>query len=445
MVQRAIICFLILVSAATLFSGDIENQWPTWRGPLFTGEAPAGSPPLEWSETQNVKWKVPIPGKGLSSPVVWDGQIFITSAVGIDKAVDPEVLEKLQGETPEWLEGRSHKVDKIQQFYVYSIDLENGKVLWKKMLNESLPHEGTHQDGSWASNSCVTDGKKLVAFFGSYGIYCLDLKGKLLWEKDLGDMYTSNQFGGGSSPALYDDTVVVNWDHEGDSFIVVLSATTGKELWRKERDERTSWATPLITKVNGKAQIIINATTASRGYDLRTGDIVWELAGMTRNTIPSPLLLDGTVFLMSGFRGNKLQAIKLDKASGNLENSEAVLWSSDEKITPYVPSALLYKGKLYIPFSNRAQLTCLDAKSGTAFYSKEKIEGLKGVYAAPVAADGKVYISGRKGSFAVVKAGPQFELLQVNKLDDSFDASPAIIGKNLILRGFSSLYCISAD
>lgn len=440
-----LICLFVLASILTLTAAEKGSNWPTWRGPKFTGESPSGKPATVWSETQNVRWKIAIPGKGLSSPIVWEYQIFVTTAVGIDKPVDPEKLKEKQGETPAWMQGQAQKVEQVQQFVVYAVSRKTGDILWKKMLHEALPHEGTHKDGSWASHSCVTDGKHIIVFFGSYGLYCLDMKGKLIWENDLGDLQTSNQFGAGSSPALYKNHLVINWDHEGDSFITVLDKKTGKTAWKQARDENTSWATPLVVEVNGKPQIIINATTASRGYDLKTGEVIWELGGMTRNTIPSPLVLDGTAILMSGFRGNKLQAVNLKEAKGNLENSGALIWSSDDKITPYVPSALLYEENLYILFGNNGQLSCVNAKTGMVHYSKVKIEGLNGVYAAPVAADGRIYITGRQGAVAVIKPGPVFELLQVNSLDDKFDASPAIVGRDMILRGLSSLYCISED
>ncbi|MFC1570048.1 PQQ-binding-like beta-propeller repeat protein [bacterium] len=437
---------LILLSCFHLFGSEKESEynqnWPTWRGPLCTGEAPLGTPSLAFGEDQHVKWKIPIPGKGLSSPVIWGDNIFITTAVSIDKPVNPEDLEN-QTEIPMWMKAQARSVDKIQQFKVMSISRKTGDILWQNVVREELPHEGTHKDGSWASNSCVTDGDCLITFFGSYGVYCFDLKGKKIWEKDLGDMQPSNSFGEGSSPALYKNSVVINWDHEGDSFIIVLDKKTGKTIWKKERQEGTSWSTPIIVEVNGKPQIVVSATSMSRGYDLTDGEVIWQIGGLTSNVIPSPVYLDGVVYLMSGFRGNMIQAVRLDQAKGELNNSKALVWTSEEKITPYVPSPLLFQGKLYFLHGNDDKLSCADAKSGEIHYSRESLEGMKGVYAAPVAANNRIYVAGRNGVVAVIKPGPVFEVLATNTLNDSFDASPAIVGNDLILRGIENLYCIS--
>ena len=435
------ICLFLLFSLITLANA---SDWPAWRGPLGTGEAPDGKPPVQFSETQNIKWKTPIPGKGLSTAIVYGNQIFITSAVDSDKPVTEED-KKNQENMPMWLRasGTANSAEKMQNFIVYSISLETGDVLWQKTVREQLPHEGTHKDGSWASNSCVTDGTHLFAFFGSYGLYCLTLNGELVWQKDLGDMSTRNQFGAGSSPALYDKYLVINWDHEGDSFITVLNKNNGNEFWRKNRDEKTSWTTPVIVEVDNRMQVIVSGTNASIGYDLATGDIIWQLSGMTGNVIPTPVLQNNVVYLISGFRGNALQAVKLDGATGNLDGTESVLWSRDEKITPYVPSPLLYQGNLYFFFGNKEQLSCVDVKTGTIHYAKQDIEDMKGVYASPVAADGKIYVAGRNGFVAVIQPGPEYKLIAGNTLDDNFDASPAIAGNNLILRGLKNLYCFS--
>jgi len=436
------ILFLCLFMVVSTSAKDLN--WPTWRGPTSNGVAPEGNPPIEFSEDLNVRWKIAIPGKGLSTPVVWDDQIFITTAVSIDKPVDPEALQN-NADTPAWMAGQANKADKIQQFLIYSISRKTGKILWQKTVREELPHEGTHNDGSWASNSCVTDGEHLIAFFGSYGVYCFDMKGDLIWEKDLGELQTSNSFGAGSSPTLTENYVVINWDHEGDSFIVLLDKKTGETIWKKERDEGTSWSTPFVTEVNGKSQIIVSASGLSRGYDLKSGEVIWTLGGLTRNVIPSPVYENGIVTLMSGFRGNAMQAIQLDIAKGELQDSPALLWSNSEKITPYVPSPLLFQGKLYCLHGNSPKLSCVDAKTGEIHYSREALGEVKGVYASPVGVKDRIYVAGRNGVVAVVKPGPVFEVVANNILEDSFDASPAIVGNDLILRGIENLYCISKE
>ena len=262
--------------------------------------------------------------------------------------------------------------------------------------------------------------------------------------KDLGDMTTRNGFGEGSSPAIYNDKLVINWDHEGDSFIVVLDKNTGKEVWRVDRDEVTSWATPIVVEQNGKPQVIVSATKRIRSYDLATGDIIWETAGMTVNTIPSPVHRNGVVYAMSGFRGNALLAIRLSAAKGDITDSDAIVWRFDRD-TPYVPSPLLYGDTLYFLKHNKGILSAFNVKTGEPFYGPQRLESIKGAYASPVGAKDRVYIAGRNGVTLVIKHGPEFEVLAENSLDDGFDASPAIAGNELYLRGRKNLYCISEN
>ncbi|MBN2420253.1 MAG: PQQ-binding-like beta-propeller repeat protein [Deltaproteobacteria bacterium] len=421
-------------------AAEYNDNWPTWRGPLFTGEVVKGNPPTAWSETKNVKWKIPIPGKGLSTPVIWGDQIFITSAVSLDKKASAETLAKLKEGQASWMQPKLPEF--LQQFVVYSINRKDGKIIWQKVVSEQFPHEGTHNDGSWASQSCVTDGEHLIASFGSFGIYCFDLKGSLKWEKDLGDLNIRAAFGEGSSPALYNDYLIVNWDHEKDSYIYVLNKTNGEVIWKKKRDEKTSWSTPIVVPVKGKLQLIVSATGRSTAYDLQNGDIIWEISGMTANVIPSPVTDGELVYLLSGFRGAALQTIRLDEASGDLKDSSAVVWTYN-KNTPYVPSALLYNGRLYYLRGNDERLSCADAKTGKIFYEAEKLDGMKGVYASPIGANGFVYVLGRNGMCYVLKDGEELNVVSRNQLDDNFDASPAVIGNNLYLRGLKSLYCIA--
>jgi outer membrane protein assembly factor BamB len=355
-----------------LNASDYNSNWPTWRGTLFSGEVVKGNPPIEWGETKNIKWKVPIPGKGLSTPVIWGDQIFITSAVSLDKRISDEELARLKTGGASWMQPRLPEF--MQQFVVYSIDRNTGKIIWQKVVREQFPHEGTHTDGSWASQSCVTDGEHLIASFGSFGIYCFDLKGNLLWQKDLGDMNIRATFGEGSSPALYKNYLIVNWDHEKDSQIYVLNKINGEIIWNNKRDEKTSWSTPIVVPVKGKLQLIVSATGKSTAYDLKNGDIIWEISGMTENVIPSPVTDGKLVYLVSGFRGAALQAIKLEEAKGDLKNSPALAWTYN-KNTPYVPSPLLYNGRLYYLRGNDERLSCLDAKTGKIFWLLTRICG----------------------------------------------------------------------
>ena len=431
----------VLIAADT--SPQSAANWGQWRGPLHTGEAPRGNPPLEWSEGKNIKWKVEVPGLGKSTPVVWGDLVFVTTAVPTGKAAPAETPQAgpaagsrrggpPAGERPVHLE-----------FVVQAHSRADGKVAWRKVVNEQTPHEGTHKDGTFASGSALTDGERVYAFFGSRGLYALDLKGKVVWEKQLGTMQTRLSFGEGASPVLHGDRLVVNWDHEGPDFVVALDKKTGKELWRTERNEPTSWATPIVVTHRGKEQVIINATKRVSSYELATGKLLWEAAGMTENVIPSPVHADGTVYLTSGFRGNALLAVRLDEAQGDITGKPAIAWSYNRD-TPYVPSPLMYKGGLYFLKTNSAVLTRIDVTTAKPTFT-QRLEGLSNVYASPVAVDGRIYVLSREGVMMVLEAGPELKVLATNTLSDGFDASPAIVGNEMYLRGQKYLYRISKD
>ena len=261
------------------------------------------------------------------------------------------------------------------------------------------------------------------------------------WSKDLGRMNTIMGFGEGGSMTIAGNAVVVVRDHEGDSFIVALNKETGEILWRKDRDEATSWATPLPVEVNGKTQVVTSATNLIRSYDLETGDVVWQCSGQTRNVIPSPVASFGKVYCASGFRGSSLQAIELGH-TGDLSETDAVKWHVKEA-TPYVPSPLLYDGRIYVCSVNQEVVSCYDAKTGEPHFVKQKMDEMKGVYASPAAAAGRIYFVGRNGVSYVLKSSDKFEVLAVNTLDDKIDCSPAFVGDELYLKGKQNLYCIA--
>ena len=435
-VKRTTVITIFFCLIATLVQGD----WPQWRGPEATGVAPNANPPTEWAEDRNIRWKLGMPGKGHATPIVWGDMVFVVTAIETDRPAKIEPESRRRG-------GRRRgnvQPTKIVKFDLLAIDRKRGEILWRQTAREELPHEGTHADGSWASNSPVTDGEHVYVYFGSRGLYCYDMQGNLRWEKDLGDMSTRNGFGEGSSPALHGDQLVLNWDHEGPSFIVALDKYTGEERWRKDRDEVTSWSTPIIVEYNGKAQVVASATNLTRGYDLATGKLIWQCGGMTANAIPSPVAANGIIYVTSGFRGNALQAIRLADAKGDITNTEAVAWAYDQD-TPYVPSPLLYGDTLYFLKHNKAILTCFNAETGEPHYGPQRLEGLRGVYASPVGAADRVYVVDRNGTTLVIKHGAKFEVLATNSLDDNFDASPAIVDSEIYLRGHRYLYCIASN
>jgi outer membrane protein assembly factor BamB len=424
------------VSAAD-FPAASQHQWHQWRGPLATGVAPHGDPPVEWSETKNVHWKVPIPGEGSATPIVWGDQVFVVTAVRTDRTLD--TLSKPDQEPP-----GGYKTERPKNFYrfeVLAVDRRTGRTLWRRTATEAVPHEGRHDTNTYASGSPSTDGQRLYVFFGSQGTYCYDLQGNLLWKRDLGRMVTRFGWGEGASSTLYGDSLVVNWDHEGRSFLTVLDAQTGQTRWKVDRDEVSSWATPLVTPYQGGVQIVVNASNRVRGYDLATGKLLWQCGGQSLNVIPTPVRFGDTVIAMSGFGSTAAYAIPLD-STGDITGSDHVAWHYKIN-TPYVPSPLLVGDRLYFTKWFSPILTCLDARTGKVLMEAQRLPGLKNLYASPVAAAGRIYFVGREGGGLVIREQPQFEILATNRLDDHFDASPAIVGRQMFLRGKSHLYCIS--
>ncbi len=435
--------FLPIFAIAVLASFALADQpeWPQWRGPENNGLAPQARPPVNWSEETNVAWKTRIPGFGLSTPIVAGHRIFLLTAVETREDADTTEMEKKQQELPGWRRSVTRAAKREHSFRVLCVDRNTGKILWNTDVRQELPNEPVHSDSSWASASPVTDGKHVWAFFGSHGLYCLDMEGNVVWQKDLGRMDTKAHFGEGASPALHGETLVINWDHEGESFLLALDKSTGEELWKKHREEFTSWSSPVIIEAGGKQQVIVSATGKSRSYDLATGKILWELGGMTVNVIPSPVYAGGRLYLASGFRGAALQCIDPAKAVEDGAAGDALLWSVKEN-TPYVPSIVCCDSIVYYVNFTKPELSACDARTGKVLFGPKEIEPLDGIYASLLAADGKIYVVGRQGNTAVLQHGPEAKVLSLNKLDDRFDASPVAIGTQLFLRGHRYLYCI---
>ena len=432
------ICIFALTGVALIASqpDGFEKNWHHWRGPYATGVAADANPPITWSETENVRWKIAIPGIGHATPIIWGDKIFIQTAVEGTKAESEDDDNPFGG----FFGGRND--GPLYKFDLLAINRSDGSVLWQKTLRAVEPHEGTHRDATYASNSPVTDGEFVYAYFGSRGLYCVDMDGNVKWEKDVGTMYKRNTFGEGSSPVLYDNTLVIVQDHEGDSFITALDKRTGDVLWKTDRNEGTTWFSPIVVENDGKPQVVTAGTNRVRSYDLATGKLLWDGGGLTRNSIPSPVAAGEFVYLMSGFRGNVLQAVSLASATGDISGSDAIAWEFNRD-TPYVPSPLLSNGVLYFLKSNDGILSAFNTETGEAHYGPVRLKGVSGVYASIVGAAGQLYVAGRNGVVNVVQQGPEFKILAENTLDDSFNASPAIVGNELYLRGGKYLYCIA--
>ena len=436
--QSLVIVAAWLLAGAAICRADDDPAaafWPQWRGPLGTGVAPQADPPVAWSEEKNIRWKVALPGRGHSTPIVWGGRIFLTTAIPFGEKLPPHFSGAPGAHD-------NLPVTQRQQFAVLAIDRDTGKQLWQTVVHRESPHEGGHYSGSLASNSPVTDGQLVFAFFGSHGLYCLTTEGELVWQVQLGQMHTKHGHGEGASPVLAGDTLIVNFDHEGQSFVAAFDKRTGKQRWQQDRDEVTSWATPIIAQHNGKPQVVVSGTDRVRGYDVATGEILWECGGMAANIVASPVAANGMVFAGSSYEKRALIAIRLDGAHGDITGTDRVAWRRFRG-TPYVPSPLLYGDALYFLTHYQGILTRVDAATGEDKPGSFRLGPIHNVYASLVGAAGRVYITDLDGVTVVISHEDVPRLLAVNRLDDRFSASAAMVDGELILRGAKSLYSIA--
>jgi outer membrane protein assembly factor BamB len=417
---------------------DAVRYWPQWRGPLGTGYAPHADPPLEWSETKNVRWKIELPGKGHSTPVVWGDHVFVTAAAPFGEALPTKYSGAPGGhdEVP---------ITHRQRFMVIAIDRRDGRVVWERTLREELPHQGGHRTASLASGSPVTDGELLFAHFGSWGLYALDFDGKVVWQTDLGQLETLHGHGEGSSPVLHGDRLVVNWDHEGDSFVVAFDKRTGRELWRTAREPATSWTTPVVVEAGDRVQVVVSGSRRVRGYDLETGDMIWECDGLSvENVASSPVAGHGMIFTGSTYDRPGMLAVRIAGAKGDITGTGQVVWRRRQG-APYVPTPLLYGDALYFHYHYQGMLTRVNALTGGDEPGAIRLPGIYNVFASPVAAAGRVYVTSREGDTVVLRNAGEPEVLARNHLDDSFSASAALVDGLLILRGERYLYGLGEE
>jgi outer membrane protein assembly factor BamB len=427
----------VMLVVAGMAQAQSDAHWPQWRGPFFNGMA-RGDAPTVWSDTKNIKWKAEIPGRGFSTPVIWGDKIFLTTAIP-NKASEEPAPAPAEGRRAGG--GAGPMVE--HRFEVLALDRKTGKLLWQRTAKVATPHEGYHRAyGSFASNSPSTDGRYVYAFFGSRGLYAYDFNGKLIWEKDFGvQMKMRLAFGEGAAPLLLRDQLFLVFDHEAGSFMVAIDKRNGKELWRSQRDEPSSWSTPLAIEHNGRTEIIVPATNKVRSYDARDGKVLWESAGLGSNVIPVPVHHNGMVFVMSGHRDPKLMAIKLGK-DGDITGSDAIAWSHTRGLA-YTTSPVLYDNKLYVVTDN-GMVSAFNATTGEPFYAQTRLPKAYNIKASPVGANGKLYLATEDGDVVVLKMGEKFEVLGVNTLEDQvFIATPVIADGEIYLRGQNTLFCIS--
>jgi outer membrane protein assembly factor BamB len=418
--------------------GWLDN-WPSWRGPECNGVAPNANPPVEWGEQKNIKWKASLSGRGSATPIIWGDQVFVMTAVPTEREATAADLPKVDPALKKMTKPPGH----FYRFEVLSFDRQTGKPRWQHTAAEMVPHEGHHQSHSYAGGSPATDGQHLFVSFGSFGTYCYDLSGKLIWQRDLGRLNTRLGWGEAVTPVIFGDNLLLNWDQETGSALICLDARNGQTRWKADHDEHTSWNTPLVIEHHGRTQVIVNGTNRARGYDLATGKELWACGGMTINAIPSPVADDKAAYLTSGYQGSLACAVPLD-AVGDLTGTDKLIWKYGIG-TPYVPSPLLAAGRLWFTQANQGVLTTLDTKTGAPILDRVRIPGLGSLYASPIAAAGRVYFVDRSGKAVVVRQSDKLEVLATNKLDDEIDASPAAVGKELFLRGEKYLYCIAAE
>jgi len=398
------------------------SNWPQWRGPSNNGVAP-GDAPSTWSDSSNVAWQAAIPGRGHSSPVVWGDRIFLTTAIPT-------------GEGPGLVEHR---------FEVMALDRASGKVVWSKTATVATPHEPHHHMyGSFASNSPVTDGRRVYASFGSRGLYVYDMNGNEVWKKDFGvKLQMFRQFGEGGAPVLHGDRLIVLMDHQGESFLAMLDAATGREIWRTDRtgDSVTNWSTPSAIEHAGAKQIVVSASRRVHAYDFDTGKSIWSVAGLGQNTIPQPVQHRDLVWVMSGYRNPKGLAVRLGR-EGDLTATDAIVWTQDRGLS-YTASPALHEGILYM-ITDTAMVSAFRMDTGEPLYHQVRLPKPYNIKASPVIAGGKIYYATEEGDVIVAKTGPAFEIIATNALtDQSFVASPAIAGGDIFLRSRTHLFRIT--
>jgi len=453
-VYGILVTCLFTTNSLLLAQDKQPENWPRFHGPNHNGVAENATPPVEFGLDKNLKWKVEIPGKGHSSPVIWNDRIYMMTAINTANPSNaPAAAAPARTDAPPGSDraqggrggrgggggGRGAAPTTPFDFAVVCVDRNSGSIVWNKTVTSAVPHEGGHGTNTYASGSPVTDGKHLWCNFGSNGVYCLDMEGNVVWHRDLGKMTTRASFGEGASVAVHGDTVVIPWDHEQDSFILAVDALTGKDKWKTARDEPTTWSSPVIAEHNGVTQVITNGSTRVRSYNLADGKLIWECSGQASNPCPTPLLGEGVIYCMTGYQGFAIQAISLD-AIGDVSNGKEILWSREDA-APYVATGTLYKGTIYLTKSREGVLSAVESKSGDDVIAQTRLPGIQSIYASLVAANDHIYVCGREGEVVVLKHGTRFDVAHQTNLGEPLDATPAISGNQLFIRGEKNLYC----
>lgn len=416
-------------------------NWPQFRGPGSSGVSEETGLPERWSETENTAWKTPIPGRGWSSPIVWDEKIFLTSAVNEGEEEAPKKGLYLGGD-------RTGPPAAAHRWMVYCLDVQSGKILWERQAHQGVPESSHHLKNTFASETPVTDGERVYAYFGNLGLFAYDFEGNLKWSVKLGSFKTRHGWGTAASPALAGEAVVIVHDNEEKSFIAAFDRKTGNELWRKDRDEKSNWATPFIWENEKRTEIVTSGSGKVRSYDPK-GNLLWELRGMSSITIPTPFARSGLLYLSSGFVLDPRRPVYAIRpgASGDISLKEGkasnshIAWSQPAA-APYNPSPLLYDGYFYV-LLDRGFFSCHEAGTGKEIYSKQRLSQDAAAFtASPWAYEGKIFCLSEDGDAFVLKAGPEFQVLRKNSLNEMCMATPAIASGSLFIRTLTKLYRI---
>jgi outer membrane protein assembly factor BamB len=432
---------LAIAAAVSLPLGAAERDWPQFRG-LRAGVA-ADDPalPESWSRTENVVWSTPIPGTGWSSPVVWGDHVFVTSVISAADQEAPKPGLYFGGERP--APTAEHR------WMVYAIDFTSGRIRWEREVHRARPATSRHLKNSYASETPVTDGTRVYAYFGNVGLFVFDMNGTPVWSKDFGKMEMRNGWGTAASPVLHRGRLYLVNDNDTQSFLAAFDAPTGREIWRVTRDERSNWATPFVWEHDGGAQIVTSGSDKVRAYDLE-GRLQWELKGMSSIAIPTPFAAHGLLFVSSGYVGDALRPMYAIRpgASGDIsleagESANAHIAWSHPQLGSYNTTALVYGDYLYT-LLDRGFLLAHDAKTGKEIYGRQRLApDTSGFTASPWAYNGKIFAASEDGDTFVIQAGSDYKLLGRNALGEMIMASPAVSRGSLVMRTASTLYRIS--
>ena len=430
-----------IIAMVAVMAVACTGNWPQFRGPESNMIASSNNLPVEWGDEQNIKWKYDMDGLGWSSPIVWGNRVFVTEAI-----LDVNSVKKDTS-----ADAKPPQVNPFEATYrwmVYCLDLESGDLIWERVAREGKPGIPTHRDNTYASETPVTDGKRLYAYFGMNGLYCYDFNGNLIWEKDLGAYRSQADWGTSISPLLYKNKLYMQIDSEEESFLAALNKKTGEEIWRIPREEKTNWGTPIIWKNKVRTELVTTGLKA-RSYNPKNGELLWELdLGGGRN-ISSPVANKDLLFTGNEQRrgsGGFLFAVKAG-ADGDItpapgdSTSAGVLWTRPNSGLS-MPSPLLYNGYIYIVERRQGSIFCYEALTGKPVYGKTRIPGAGPFWASPWIYDDKVWCLDERGTTHVIQPGEEFKVLSTNSIEDKFWPSVAITDKGYVFRGLKAIYYV---